>query len=547
MHRPIILCILDGWGLAPPGPGNAISQAKLMHIPGFWYSFPHGQLVASGSGVGLPTGEDGNTETGHINIGAGRVVYQDLPRINMAIQDGSFFRNDALTGSISYASKHQSRIHIMGLLSDSGVHASRDHLYVLLDFMKRNQCSCPVSLHLFTDGRDSSPKAGFWFIAEVEAQIAKTGVGKIATLMGRYYAMDRDHRWERTEKAYKALTEIIPNQAPSAEKAIEISYAKNLSDEFVEPVIINENGIPLPRIVQHDAVIFYNYRIDRPRQLTRAFVVPDFEKNPTSGAFDPYAVKYHHKHLVKEEVRPPFTRNIILPDLFFVTMTEYERNLPAVVAFPLNPVSFPLGQVFSEAGIRQLRVAETEKERFIGYYFNGMREDPYPGEDRVIVPSPKVPTYDLQPEMSARESTKRIIDRMTSDAYGFIAVNFANPDMVAHTGNIPAAIKACEVVDECIGKIANLTMSLGGTCVITADHGNVEEMLGPNGEMDTEHSTFPVPFIMIDERFRGYPQTLPYGKLADIAPTILSLADIQVPSNMTGKNLLADVEIGRRR
>lgn len=546
MRKPIVLCILDGWGLAPPGPGNAVSLAALKHIPGFWSSFPHGQLVASGTGVGLPAGEDGNTETGHINIGAGRVVYQDLPRINMSIEDGSFFTNDAFMGAVSYASKHQSRIHIMGLLSDSGVHASRAHLYALLQFFKKTQCNCPVYLHLFTDGRDSSPKAGIRFIAEVEAETTKIGIGKIATIMGRYYAMDRDHRWERTEKAYKALTEIIPNLSPSAEAAVNSSYAKNLTDEFIEPVIITENGAPLPRIAQHDSVIFYNYRIDRPRQLTRALVVPDFEKHPTSGAFDPYAVKYHHKHLVEEVIRPAFTRNVILSDLFFVSMTEYERGLPTVVAYPLRPVSFPMGQAFSDAGIRQLRVAETEKERFIGYYFNGMREEPYPGEDRLIVPSPKVATYDLQPEMSAREVTKRIIDRLTSDVYGFIAVNFANPDMVGHTGNIPAAIKACEVADECIGQIATLTLSIGGTCAITADHGNVEEMLGPDGEMDTEHSTFPVPFIVVDEKFRGYPTTLPYGKLADIAPTLLRLAGLTPPSNMTGKNLLADVDIGRR-
>lgn len=546
MQRPIVLCILDGWGLAPPGPGNAISLANLTHIPGYWSSYPHAQLNAAGVNVGLPEGEDGNTETGHINIGAGRVVYQDLPRVNLAISDGSFFQNDAFIGAISYASKNQSRIHLMGLLSDSGVHASREHLYALLELMKRNQCSCPVYLHLFTDGRDSSPKAGIRFVRETEAMMQKIGVGKIATIMGRYYGMDRDHRWERTEKAYQALTEMIPNRADSAEQAIMQSYDKNITDEFIDPTIIMEHGTPLPRISNHDAVIFYNYRIDRPRQLTRAFVIQDFESHPTGGSFDPYAVKYHHKHVIDEVVRAPFTRRVVLPDLFFVTMTEYERDIPCVVAYPLQPVQMPLGQVFSENGARQLRVAETEKERFIGYYLNGMREDPYPGEDRLIVPSPKVATYDLQPEMSAYEMTKRLIDRLTSDVYSFIAINFANPDMVAHTGNIPAAIRACQVADECVGKIVTLTRSIGGTCVITADHGNVEEMLGPNGEMDTEHSTFPVPFIMISEKFQGYPVSLPLGKLADIAPTILHISGITPPSNMTGKNLLADLEIGRR-
>ncbi len=546
MKRPIVLCILDGWGLAPPGPGNAISLSDLKNIPQYWSSFPHTQLSASGASVGLPPGEDGNTETGHINIGAGRVVYQDLPRINMAIKDGSFFKNEAFSGAVSYATKHQSRIHLVGLLSDSGVHASREHLYALLQFMKDEHCTAPVYLHLFTDGRDSSPKAGLRFIRETEAKLQQLGIGKIATIMGRYYGMDRDHRWERTERAYQALTEMIPNQASSAEAAVEASYAQNVTDEFVLPVVITDNGVPLPRISAHDAVIFYNYRIDRPRQLTRAFVISDFEAHPTSGAFDPYAVKYHHKHIVEEVIRPPFTRRVVLPDLFFVTMTEYERNLPCVVAFPLQPVPMPLGKVFAESGVRQLRVAETEKERFIGYYLNGMREDPYTGEDRVIVPSPRVATYDLQPEMSAFELTKRLCDRLTSGVYGFIAVNFANPDMVGHTGNIPAAIRACEIVDQCVGTIVSLTLSLGGACMITGDHGNVEEMLGPDGEMDTEHSTFPVPFIMIEENFRGYPTSLPLGNLADIAPTILGLADITCPSEMTGKNLLADLEIGRR-
>lgn len=543
MDRPIVLCILDGWGIAPPGPGNAISLAKLTHIPHFWSTYPHTQLSASGVSVGLPEGEDGNTETGHINIGAGRVVYQDLPRINMAIKDGSFFKNDAFLGAASYAHSHQSRIHLIGLLSDAGVHASREHLYALLEFMKRIQCTCPVYLHLFTDGRDSSPKAGLRFIKETESRLKEIGVGKIATVMGRYYGMDRDHRWERTERAYRALTEVIPSLFPTAEAAIEASYAKNITDEFIEPSIITENGTPLPRISNHDSVIFYNYRIDRPRQLTRAFVIPDFETHPVGGSFDPYTVKYHHKHIIEETARPAFTRRVVLPDLFFVTMTEYERNLPCSVAFPLQQVVRPLGQVISDNGIRQLRVAETEKERFIGYYFNGMREDPFPQEDRLIVPSPRVATYDLAPDMSALEMTKHVCDRLTANVYGFVAINFANPDMVGHTGNIQAAIKACETTDQCVGTIAQLTMSLGGACFITADHGNVEEMLGANGEIDTEHSTFPVPLMLLTQQLRGYPTELPMGKLADIAPTILHFAGIPIPSEMTGKNLLADIDI----
>lgn len=544
MQKPIVLIVLDGWGLAPPGPGNAISQANLRHIPYYWNNYPHTQLAASGIRVGLPAGEDGNTETGHINIGAGRVVYQDLPRINMAISDGSFFTNSAFVGALSHARKHQSAIHVMGLLSDSGVHASRDHLYAIVEFLKRNQCEAPVYLHLFTDGRDSPPKSGIRFVKEVEDTLTKIGIGKIATIMGRYYAMDRDHRWNRTERAYRALTEQVLSRAASATNAVESAYAKQVTDEFIEPtVILDANENPYPRISAHDSVIFYNYRIDRPRQLTRAFVMPDFETNSKEIGFDPYAVKYHHKHVIDEQtVEVPFTRGVVLPDVFFVTMTDYERNLPCVVAFPLETVSNPLGRVLSDLGIRQLRVSETEKERFVGYYFNGMREDVYRGEDRLIIPSPKVATYDLQPQMSALEMTSRVIDRLTSDVYTFVLINFANPDMVGHTGNIPAAISACETADSCVGKIVELTLALGGSCFLTADHGNVEEMLGANSEVDTEHSTFPVPFIMIDARYAQKAIHLPEGKLGDVAPTILSHMQIPIPSEMTGINLLADIE-----
>lgn len=542
MGKPFVLIILDGWGLAPPGPGNAISQAKLTHIPRLWSNFPHTQLSASEEAVGLPPGEDGNTETGHINIGAGRVVYQDLPRINMTIKDGSFYNNDAFLGAMRYSKAHGSNIHLMGLLSDSGVHASREHLYALLELMRRNQCSCPVYLHLFTDGRDSPPKSGLRFIHEVEAKLAEYHNVHIATVMGRYYAMDRDRRWDRTARAYQALTEDIPVKAKSASDAIAASYAKNITDEFIEPVIITDAaGNSYPRINTHDSVIFYNYRIDRPRQLTRAFTLENFETFNPKDSFDPYAVKYYHKHVVEDDFRQrPFVRNIKLSELFFVTMTEYERPSSCVVAYPLQQIDKTIGQVFSEGGLRQLRVSETEKERFVGYYFNGMREMPFAQEDRLIVPSPRVATYDLQPGMSATELTSHVLDRMTSNVYSFIVVNFANPDMVGHTGNIPAAIKACEITDECVGRITSLALAMGGSCIVTADHGNVEEMVGPSGEMDTEHSMFPVPAIMVDKRYENQSLKLPTGKLADIAPTILAMLGLPVPSEMTGKNLLAD-------
>lgn len=546
--KPLVLLILDGWGLAPAGPGNAISLAKTPNMTSLWNSYPHTQLLASGESVGLPANEDGNTETGHLNIGAGRVVYQDLPRINMAISDGTFFRNDAFLAAVRYAEQHQSNLHLLGILSDSGVHASRDHLYALLSLVKLQEYHRPVYLHLFTDGRDSPPDSSLMFISEVEDMCRRTGIGTIATIMGRYYALDRDRRWERTEKAYAALTTPVPKTSASAREAIQTALGDGKTDEFIEPTIICDgDGKPYPRIADNDAVIFFNYRIDRPRQLTRAFVLPDFESVGQSVSFDPYAVKYFHKHVVEQEIQvKPFVRSIIVKNLFFVTMTEYERNLPVSVAFPSERVSLPIGRVFSDMGLRQLRVSETEKERFIGYYLNGMREDPYPGEDRVIIPSPKVATYDLMPEMSIRTLTDKIIERISLDMYSFIAINIANPDMVSHTGNIPAAITACEATDQCVGEISDCVLSRLGACAITADHGNVEEMLGPDGSMDTEHSQFLVPFIMIDKIFTGYPTILPTGKLADIAPTLLSHLDIPIPSAMTGKNLLADMVTQRR-
>jgi len=365
-------------------------------------------------------------------------------------------------------------------------------------------------------------------------------------VIGRYYAMDRDRRWERTEKAYRCLTQSDGGlMAKSAIDAVRSSYAHHVTDEFIEPTIITDSsGNPLPRIQNNDSVIFFNFRVDRPRQLTRALVLPDFEKAQQAVAFDPYAVKYYHRHVLHVEDRArPFTRNAVLNNLFFVTMTQYEPNLPVSVAFPPQKVFAPLGSVLSEYKIRQLRVSETEKERFVTYYFNGMREEPYGQEDRLIIPSPDVPTYDLKPEMAAYELTEQVLHRIAIGVYGFILINFANPDMVAHTGNISASVKACEVTDSCVGSIVKAVLSQNGTCVITGDHGNVEEMLGVDGEMDTEHSTFPVPFIMINTSFQGYSHTLPKGMLGDIAPTILAHMNLAIPPEMTGKNLLADFTI----
>ncbi len=539
--KPVVLIILDGWGLAPPGPGNAIRLAKLPNFQRLWNSYPHAELSASGESVGLPQGEDGNTETGHINLGAGRVVYQDLPRINMAVSDGSFAQNEAFLGAVNYVNSHSSRLHIMGVVSDAGVHASRNHLYALLTLLSRMTTKPPVLLHLFTDGRDAPPKSAARFVSEVETFVEMNKVGSIATIIGRYYAMDRDRRWERTKRAYQALTEVSGTlTARDSKAAIEQAYRKGQTDEFIEPTILLDSlGKPLPRISNHDSVIFINFRIDRPRQLTRAFVLADFESQGASYSYDPYSVKYYHKHVVEPDTRQkPFKRHIVLPNLFFVTMTEYERHLPCTVAFPPQLVLNPLGKVYADNRHRQLRASESEKERFVGYYFNGLREDPFPGEDHIIIPSPKVATYDLAPEMSSFELTQHLVDRLGARVYSFILVNFANPDMVGHTGNIAAAIRACEVTDQHLGTIVPAVLAIGGTCIITADHGNVEEMLGPDGSMDTEHSTFAVPFLFINRMFESRPMILPRGTLADVAPTVLSFQKLPIPQEMTGTNLL---------
>lgn len=541
MHKPVVLIVLDGWGIGPPGPGNALTQAKLTEYPKLLVSYPHTQIDASGEAVGLPKGEDGNTETGHLNLGAGRIVYQDLPRINMAIADGSFFTNPAFLGAIEHVRNNGSKLHLLGLIGAGGVHSNIEHLYALLQLLQKEKLE-QTYLHLITDGRDSPPTSVLTYLSQVRQEISKSGVGKIASIMGRYYAMDRDHRWERTEAAYRVLTEGFGKTANSPEEVIWQSYPEGKTDEFIEPTIIMQNNAPVATISDNDAVIFFNFRIDRPRQLTKAFVLPDFS-TASKEDFDPYAIKYYKKHIVEASNKSmPFKRTRQLRNLFFVTMTEYERELPVVIAFPPQSVTMPLGKVIANAGKRQLRMAETEKERFVTYYFNGQRDDAFYGEDRIIIPSPKVPTYDQKPEMAAQELTDTLISRIDAKMYDFILINFANADMVGHTGVVPAAIHAVEFLDQCLGRIIRTTLSVGGACIITADHGNVEEMLDTTtGGTDTEHSTYPVPFIAIAQEYQGYPQQIQKGVLADIAPSVLHLLNIPKPSTMTGRNLLVGI------
>jgi 2,3-bisphosphoglycerate-independent phosphoglycerate mutase len=540
----VILVVLDGWGMAAPGAGNAITTATTVNMNRYWASFPHTQLTASGEAVGLPRGEVGNTETGHLNLGAGRIVYQDLQRINMSIADGVFFQDESLLGAINHAKQNNSNLHYMGLIGASGVHSNINHLYALLDLAKKQNFT-NVFLHLFTDGRDSPATSAKTYIAQLREIMAKEGVGQIASVMGRYWAMDRDLRWDRTEKAYKALTQGEGHLVKTPEEGIDMSYGEGKTDEFVEPCIITgPDGKALTAIKDNDAVVFFNFRIDRPRQLSRAFVYTDFKHANVSAGFDPYQVKYAKTHLPVAPVgiQEPFERGPKIANLFFVTMTEYDKSITeagAKVAFPPEVVKVPVGRVISEAGLRQLRAAESEKEKFVTSYFNGLFESPFEGEDRLIIPSPKVSTYDLKPEMSARELTNALLNKIKDGDYKFVLVNFANPDMLGHTGNIGSAVKACTVVDECLEKLSNWILAYGGTMLITADHGNAEEMINPHtGQIDTEHNENPVPFIAISKSYIGRSQVLTSGILADVAPTVLKLLGLSVPGSMTGRNLL---------
>lgn len=545
----VCLVILDGWGITAAGPGNAVSLANTPNMNRFMASFPHTQLQAAGEAVGLPKGEAGNTETGHLNLGAGRIVYQDLARINMSIADGGFFRNPILIEAINHAKNNNSNLHLLGLVGAAGVHSNIDHLYALIQLASRLSFR-NVFLHLFTDGRDSPPTASNTYIKGIKEVINKEGVGTIASIMGRYWAMDRDFRWERTAKAYFALTKGQGTLVNNIEAAIEDSYSQGKTDEFIEPLVLTANGKdPIALIKDNDSVIFYNFRIDRPRQLTSAFIFKDFFPEKISWGFDPYLVKYTKSHLSPEpHSKDGFTRGEPLKNLYFATMTEYAKPIVeagAKVAFPPESLEMPLGRVISEHNLKQLRIAESEKERFVTFYFNGQQEAIFPGEEREIIPSPKIATYDLRPEMSAREITEALLNRLrTSLDYSFILVNFANPDMIGHTGNIGAATKGCEVVDECVGKIANFVLAYEGVMVITADHGNAEEMINLHtGQIDTEHNANPVPFVVASRLLMGRTQELPSGILADVAPTILRLLEIDVPSFMTGRNLLEGIDI----
>jgi len=499
---PTTLIIMDGFGMTDGSGGNAVAAAATPRLDAFFREFAHTELSASGLDVGLPDGQMGNSEVGHTNIGGGRVVFQDLPRISKSIADGDFFTNPAYSHAMDACLDKGSALHLMGLLSDGGVHSHLQHLFALLK-MAKDRGLQKVYIHAFLDGRDVSPTSGADFVAQTVEQCAKTGVGKIATVMGRYYAMDRDKRWDRVEQAYDAMVygeSAVSNPDPVA--AVKASYAAGVTDEFVEPVVCDTEGT----ISDNDSVIFFNFRPDRAREITRTLVDPEFDG---------------------------FTRQLF--PLTFICNTEYDATMPNVeVAYPRNTVKNGLGEYLSQMGLTQLRIAETEKYAHVTFFFNGGSETVFPGEDRVLVPSPKVATYDLQPEMSAREVCDKCVERIESGAYDVVILNFANCDMVGHTGVFTAAVKAVETVDECVGKVVDATLKMGGIAMITADHGNAEQMVEPDGSPMTAHTTNPVPFILCG----AGTELRKDGRLADIAPTILDVMGLACPPEMDGKTLI---------
>jgi 2,3-bisphosphoglycerate-independent phosphoglycerate mutase len=510
MNKPLLLIILDGWGINRNPDHNAVALAKTPNLTGLLADYPHVEIRTSGLAVGLPDGQMGNSEVGHLNIGAGRVVYQDLTRISKAINDGGFFTNPVLLDCIAKTKASGGRLHLVGLLSDGGVHSHNSHLYALLELARREGLR-EVFVHCLLDGRDTPPQSGADYLTQLETEIVRIGCGRIATVMGRYYAMDRDNRWERVQQAYNALVCGEGQHCDSAREAIQQSYENGIHDEFVRPSVVTHNGEPLATVRDGDGFIFFNFRSDRAREITRAIALEDFD------GFS----RHCHPRLAG-----------------YVCMTEYDASFGLPIAFEQLEMTNLLGEVLSKAGLKQLRIAETEKYAHVTFFFNGGSETPYPGEERCLIPSPReVATYDQKPEMSAYLVTEELLSRLDRNFYDVIIINFANCDMVGHTGVLDAAIKAVETVDACVGRVIARVREMGGAALITADHGNAEQMADENGEPFTAHTTNPVWLVLVDERRRGV--TLRQGGcLADIAPTMLTMLGIAQPGEMTGNSLL---------
>ena len=505
-RKPIMLMILDGFGINENEKGNAVKLANTPNIDRLMKTCPTTEVYTSGLNVGLPDGQMGNSEVGHTNIGAGRIVYQELTRITKSIEDGDFFSIPEFVEAIENCKKNNSKLHIMGLLSDGGVHSHIRHLFALLELAKRRDFE-DVYVHCFLDGRDTPPASAEGYIMQLEEKMKEKEVGRIASISGRFYAMDRDKRWQRVKKTYDALVNGTGEKATSAVTAIESSYQKEIFDEFVEPTVIVNGEAPIATIEKNDSVIFFNFRPDRAREITRTLVDKEFNEFETKDL-----------------------------NLYFVCMTPYDETMPNVkVAFKKEPLKNTFGEYISNNGLTQLRIAETEKYAHVTFFFNGGEEKQYKGEDRILVPSPKVETYDLKPEMSAIEVTDKVVEAIKSEKYDSIILNYANPDMVGHTGNLEASIKAIETIDNCVERVIEEINKVNGICLITADHGNSEQMIDyKTGEPHTAHTTNPVPLILVG--MEGV--TLKTGKLADLAPTMLDIMGLKKPDEMTGESII---------
>lgn len=508
--KTTVLMVLDGFGLTDETEGNAVYLSKKPNLDKIMSNYPWEKGEASGLSVGLPEGQMGNSEVGHTNIGAGRIVYQELTRITKSIKDGDFFENKALLNAINNCKSNNSALHFCGLLSDGGVHSHIEHLYGLLKLAKDNGLT-KVYIHAFMDGRDAAPTSGKKFITQLQNKIDEIGVGKIATICGRFYAMDRDKRWERVEKAYLALAMGEGEKTDNPLACIEHAYKNDITDEFIMPTVVESNNNPVATIEPNDSIIFFNFRPDRARELTSAFCDPDFEGfNRPKGQYK----------------------------LNFVCFTEYDEQIPnKEIAFKSENLDNTLGMHLSSLGLTQLRMAETEKYPHVTFFFNGGVEEPFKGEDRILVPSPKVLTYDLKPEMSAVELTQKLIESIKSKKYDFILINYANPDMVGHTGVIDAVVKAVETVDKCVGEVLDAVLEIDGQMFICADHGNCDKLIDyTTKEAFTAHTTNPVPFIIVNNKnVKGVRKG---GKLCDIAPTILDMMGLDKPKQMTGESLI---------
>jgi 2,3-bisphosphoglycerate-independent phosphoglycerate mutase len=518
MYKPVVLVVLDGWGISNNSRGNVLKEINLPTIEKLNNHYPMTTLQASGVSVGLFWGESGNSEVGHMALGAGKIIYQNLPRITLAVQDRTFFSNEVLSKSMDIVKNKKSSLHVMGLIGQGSVHSYMEHLFAVLEMAKEKGLD-EVFIHAFTDGRDSPPSSGTKAIKDLQDHIKSIGIGKIASLCGRNWAMDRNNNWDRVEKAYRLMTEGKGAEISDPIKYLEDSYAKEITDEYIEPAVMVDSGKPVAIVKDDDVVLFFNFREDRARELTKAFVLPGFEN---------------------------FKRNRLKID--FVTMVEYERDLPVEIAFPPLALENGLGEVLSKSKYKQLRIAETEKYAHVTYFFNGGKEDPWPGEDRVLVPSPAVSRFDEAPEMSAALITEKLLASIEKEKYDFILVNYANADMVGHTGNQKACVVAVQAVDKNLSQLIPAVLKKGGCLLITADHGNIEEIKNfHTGEVNTEHSSNPVPLWFItkdnhrDKRSEDVvrQQSEVGGLLSDVAPTILELFNIKKPEDMNGESLLA--------